>query len=298
MTPTFEHFTQRDFTIVAADGFALAATSYEPEEYKATIVIAGATGVPQQFYQRFSRFAADNGYRTVTFDYRGIGRSKVARLKGFKASFLDWARLDLAAVIDEIATGETPTFIVGHSFGGHAFGLLPNHYKISGMYVFATGAGWRGWMTRRESIRVNLLWNAILPALTFFKGYTPMSMLGMGEDLPYGVYQQWRQWCKYPHYFFDDPIVSEKMQEKFAQINVPIVAANAVDDLWALPKSRDAFMQGYINADLTLLDIPLTASLPKIGHMGYFRASAQPLWENVLSWIETTRNQSLLYNPS
>lgn len=42
-----------------------------PEEYKATIVIAGATGVPQQFYQRFSRFAADNGYRTVTFDYRG-----------------------------------------------------------------------------------------------------------------------------------------------------------------------------------------------------------------------------------
>ena len=102
MTPTFERFTKRDFTIVAADGFALSATSYEPEEYKATIVIAGATGVPQQFYQRFSRFAADNGYRTVTFDYRGIGRSKVARLKGFKASFLDWARLDLAAVIDEM----------------------------------------------------------------------------------------------------------------------------------------------------------------------------------------------------
>ena len=150
MTPTFERFTKRDFTIVAADGFALAATSYEPDEYKATIVIVGATGVPQQFYQRFSRFAADHGYRTVTFDYRGIGRSKVARLKGFKASFLDWARLDLAAVIDEIATGETPTFIVGHSFGGHAFGLLPNHHKISGMYVFATGAGWRGWMTRRE----------------------------------------------------------------------------------------------------------------------------------------------------
>ena len=83
------------------------------------------------------------------------------------------------------------------------------------------------------------------------------------------------------------------MQEKFAQIKVPIVAANAVDDLWALPKSRDAFMQGYTNADLTLLDIPLTASLPKIGHMGYFRASAQPLWENVLSWIETTMTPPL-----
>lgn len=95
-------------------------------------------------------------------------------------------------------------------------------------------------------MRVNLLWNAILPALTFFKGYTPMSMLGMGEDLPYGVYKQWRQWCKYPHYFFDDPSVSEEMQEKFAQIKVPIVAANAVDDLWALPKSRDAFMHARL----------------------------------------------------
>ena len=72
MTPTFERFTKRDFTIVAADGFALAATSYEPDEYKATIVIAGATGVPQKFYQRFSRFAADNGYRTVRLIIAGL----------------------------------------------------------------------------------------------------------------------------------------------------------------------------------------------------------------------------------
>lgn len=277
--------TEKSFTITTVDGFQLVATSYETVLPIANIIIAGATGVPQAFYRRFSRFAAERGYRTITFDYRGISQSKTQPLKGFNASFTDWATLDLSAVVDEIALPKQHTFMVGHSFGGHAFGLLPNHYKISGLYVFGTGAGWRGWMPRQESIKVNAMWNVILPTLTKWKGYTPMSMLGMGEDLPYGVYTQWRHWCKYPHYFFDDPKVSAQMKAKFAEVKAPIVAANALDDLWAMPKSRDAFIQGYRNADVTCLDIPLTPSLPKIGHMGYFRSEAQILWGDVLNWI-------------
>ena len=277
--------TEKYFKITTTDCFQLAAISYETANPIANIIIASATGVPQTFYRKFARFMAEKGYRTITFDYRGIGQSRTQPLKGFNASFTDWATLDLAAVVDEITQPEKQTFMVGHSFGGHAFGLLPNHHKVSGLYVFATGAGWRGWMPWSESMRVNAMWNVVLPALTHLKGYTPMSMLGMGEDLPYGVYRQWRQWCKFPHYFFDDPKVSMQMKEKFAEVTAPIVAANALDDLWALPKARNAFMQGYRNADVKLVDIPLTTTLPKIGHMGYFRAEAQPLWENVLHWI-------------
>jgi predicted alpha/beta hydrolase len=99
--------------------------------------------------------------------------------------------------------------MVGHSFGGHAFGLIPNHYKIQKFYTFATGAGWSGWMPKTEALRVQVMWNMVLPTLTKLKGYTPMSMLGMGEDLPYGVYAQWKHWCKNQHYFFDDPTVPE-----------------------------------------------------------------------------------------
>ncbi len=56
-----------------------------------------------------------------------------------------------------------------------------------------------------ESLKVRLLWNIVFPVLTRWKGYAPFDMLGMGEDLPLGVYNQWRRWCKFPHYFFDDP---------------------------------------------------------------------------------------------
>ncbi len=275
------------FNITTTDGLQLVATRYAAAHPIANIIIAGATGVPQTFYRKFSRFMAAQGYNSITFDYRGIGQSKTQSLKGFKASFIDWATLDLAAVVDHIATPDQHTFMVGHSFGGHAFGLLPNHQKISGLYVFATGAGWHGWMPWQEAIRVKTMWNVVLPALTRWKGYTPMSMLGMGEDLPYGVYAQWRHWCKYPHYFFDDPQVSEQMKAKFAEITTPIVAANALDDLWAMPASRNAFIQGYCNADITRLDIATTASLVQIGHMGYFRADAQVLWQDVLTWMNT-----------
>ena len=44
-------------------------------------------------------------------------------------------------------------------------------------------------------------------------------------------------------------------------------------------------MQGYKNAPVICKDISLTSSMPKIGHMGYFRAHAVPLWDEVLDWF-------------
>ena len=286
ISPVSNTVNEKTFSITATDGFSLAATRYEAIQPIASIIVAGATGVPQAFYRRFAVFAAQQGYSTITFDYRGIGKSKPFSLKEFDASFIDWATLDLAAVVDAVTASSTiPTFIVGHSFGGHAFGLISNHHKIDGLYVFGTGAGWHGWMPWQEAIRVKAMWNVVLPALTRWKSFTPMSMLGMGEDLPYSVYQQWKHWCQFPHYFFDDPEATHLTAE-FAKVRTPIVAANAVDDLWAMPRSRDAFIKGYRHAAVTTVDIPLTATLPAIGHMGYFRANAVPLWQAVLAWFD------------
>lgn len=281
---TSNEINEQLFTITASDGYSLSATRFNAPQPIANIIVAGATGVPQAFYRKFAKFAAQRGYTTTTFDYRGIGQSKPDCMKNFDASFLDWATLDLAAVVDAVSNHQSPLFMVGHSFGGHAFGLLPNHHKIARFYTFATGAGWHGYMPALEAMRVKMMWEIILPALTKLKGYTPMSMLGMGENLPYGVYAQWKYWCRFPHYFFDDPAM-EDLTAQFAEVRTPIVAANAVDDLWATPQSRDAFMQGYRNAPLTCLDITLSTALPKIGHMGYFRADAEPLWEPALNWF-------------
>jgi predicted alpha/beta hydrolase len=273
-----------DFIVTAKDGYPLAAIKYSAKKPKANIILAGATGVPQAFYRRFSEYVVTQGYNVITFDYRGIGRSKPTDFKNFDSNFLEWATLDLAAVVDIVAD-DLPLFMVGHSFGGHAFGLLPNHHKVKCIYIFGTGAGWHGYMPKTEAVKIKVLWELVLPILAQWKGYIPMSLIGMGEDLPYGVYQQWKRWCKFPHYFFDDPQVPE-IAEQFTKVTTPIIAANALDDLWAMPKSRNAFMQGYKNADVQLIDIPLTKSLPKIGHMGYFRSDSKMLWDNVVTAFE------------
>lgn len=283
-------------TLTASDGYALSAQRYPAQgQPRGRLVVAGATGVAQRFYRRFAQYAAAQGYTTLTLDYRGIGQSRPASLRGFRMNYLDWARLDLAAAVDAALRPEptrtaddgTPLFMVGHSYGGHAFGLLPQHHRVAGFYTFATGAGWHGWMPPLERVRVLALWRVLGPLLTRWKGYLPWSLLGMGEDLPLDVYRQWRDWCRHPRYFFDVPALAGEMSERFASVRTPILAANALDDLWAPPASRDAFMAGYSQAAWQALDIdPQASGLGPIGHMGYFRPAAQPLWRAVLDWFE------------
>ncbi|EPM5597570.1 alpha/beta hydrolase family protein [Citrobacter braakii] len=271
--------------ITTADGYILTGCRYSAHGLlKGRLVVAGATAVPQGFYKRFAHFASTRGFETLTFDYRGIGLSRPGSLKGFRMDMLDWARQDLAAAIDAMADDSVPLFVVGHSFGGHAFGLLRNHQRVAGFYVFGTGAGWHGYMPPGERIRVQVMWKLVLPVLTWWKGYCPWKMLGMGEDIPADVYRQWRHWCQFPRYFFDDPDM-KGIEDSYAAVRTPVVAANALDDLWATPASRDAFIQGYCNAPLTRRDLDPLQVGGRIGHMGYFRQSAEPYWEEVLTWF-------------
>lgn len=271
--------------LVAADGYILGAYRYPAHGVlQGRIVVAGATAVPQGFYQRFAWFASAQGFDVLTFDYRGIGQSRPPSLKGFRMDLLDWARLDLAAAIDAMADASVPLYAVGHSYGGHAFGLLPNHRKVAGFHVFGTGAGWHGYMPWGERLRVQTMWTLVLPVLTWWKGYCPWKMLGMGEDLPVDAYRQWRHWCQFPRYFFDDPAM-QGIEREYAAVQTPIMAANALDDLWALPQSRDAFIQAYRNAPLQRKDLDPGQVGGMIGHMGYFRASAEPYWKAMLEWF-------------
>lgn len=277
---------------LTAMGYVLCAHRFPATApLKGRLIVAGATAVPQGFYKRFAQFASAHGYETLTFDYRGIGQSRPAALKGFRMDLLDWARQDLAAAVEAMAVDATPLFIVGHSFGGHAFGLLPNHDKVAGFYVFGTGAGWHGHMPLAERLRVLTMWKLVLPLMTWWKGYCPWKMLGMGEDLPIDVYRQWRHWCRFPRYFFDDPAM-RGIERSYAQVLTPIVAANALDDLWATPASRDAFVQGYQNAPLTRKNLNPAEIGGKIGHMGYFRQSAEPHWRDALDWFASLNRAS------
>ena len=271
-------------TLIAADGYSLAATHY-PADNDQFIVMASATGVPRGFYRRFAEFAQARGVDVVTVDYRGIGDSKPTTLKGFDMQYADWSTLDLAAAVNYAAL-RGKVWLVGHSLGGHAIGQLPNPNVLQAAYVCGAGAGWHGWMPRPERYRVWLMWHVLGPIGTRIYGYHPMSKLGAGEDLPMGVYRDWKRWCALPHYFFDDP-KAKAITDKFADVRIPIGAAVSTDDLWAPPASRDAFFKGYANAAVHAIDLlPAGLGVEQIGHMGYFRPQAGAvLWPQMLTWL-------------
>jgi predicted alpha/beta hydrolase len=275
--------------LLTEDQYPIHTTRFEPSTpSRAEILVGGATAVPQFFYQRFAKHANAAGFAVTTLDYRGIGKSAPKSLKGFKMNYLDWARQDLVATLDHVhhehADGK-PIYMLGHSYGGHAFGLMKNHHLIERFYTFASGAGWSGYMPFAERLKVELLWKVFGPIVIPFTGYMPGAFIG-GEDLPIDVYRQWRKWCGYPNYFFDDPSVQGDLKN-FANVTTPIVAANSDDDLWAPPASRDAFFKGYTNAPKTLHTIEgKKFGANGIGHMGYFRKGSESLWDDALTWYE------------
>ena len=276
--------TQLPITLNAADGYALAATHFTApgEQF---IVVAGATAVPRGFYQRFALYAQSRGINVITTDYRGIGDSKVGSLKGFEMEYADWSRLDLAAAV-QFAKAHGKVWLVGHSLGGHAIGQLPEPNVLEAAYVCGAGAGWHGWMPRPERYWAWAMWNLLGPITTRIWGYHPMSKFGMGEDLPMGVYRDWKRWCAFPHYFFDDPLALS-ITEKFASVHIPIAAAVSTDDLWAMPASRDAFFKGYTGSQVERIDLLPADFGGQIGHMGYFRqAVGSHLWPQMLGWLQ------------
>lgn len=281
--PQKQHFSVATQSFTASDGYPLIGILYTPEHgIKANIVLCSATGVPQAFYRRFAEYATQFGYQVLTFDYRGVAQSAPKQLKGFKMSYLDWGTLDLAAAIDFLAQDPIPLFMVGHSYGGQALGLAPNHAKVTAMYCFGTGAGWHGYMPFKEKMKVQVIWNIIFPPMVTVTGYLPWSKLNMGADLPIGVYQQWRKWCKNPTYFFADP-EQHALIAQYAQVKTPIYAVSALDDDWALPNSRHAFMQHYRQAPMQFINISASDyGLKEIGHMGYFRKGAEKIWDEIL----------------
>jgi predicted alpha/beta hydrolase len=278
--------TPQTLALTAQDGYAIAASHFAAPGDQ-FIVVASATAVPRWFYAKFAEYAQSLGINVITTDYRGIGDSKYGSLKGFDMDYADWSRYDLAAAV-AYAAQRGRVWLVGHSLGGHAIGQLPQPNLLQAAYVCGVGSGWHGWMPRPERYRAWAMWNLLGPITTRMYGYHPMSKFGMGEDIPMGVYRDWKRWCANPHYFFDDTAPKARaITAKFADVRIPIAAVVSTDDLWAPPVSRDAFFKGYSNASVEPIDLtPQGLGVQQIGHMGYYRSQVGvQLWPQMLAWL-------------
>ncbi len=77
------------------------------------------------------------------------------------------------------------------------------------------------------------------------------------------------------------------MQALYDRVTAPIIGVNSLDDKWIPPPARDAFIKHYRNSRWIGVDLdPRHVGIGPIGHMGYFRRPAEPLWSQALEWLD------------
>lgn len=273
-----------DTTILAQDGYPLAATLYMPEnEPKGVVTINAAMATPRRFYRHYANFFAGQGYTAITYDYRGISGSRSGSLRGFTVGIRDWID-DIDAVLTYAAeTYQAPKlFHIGHSFGGQVAGLLPHSDRISAMMTFSSQSGYWRLQGGREPMKVALFMYVGFPLLCALFGYMPWSKLGAAEDLPKGVALDWARWCRHPRYLRGDDGLP---LERYEQFTPPVLAYSFDDDDWGTARSVDDMMTSYPNLTRRHV-VPAEVGLESIGHFGYFRPALAGLWGDGLAWLE------------
>lgn len=279
-------------TIAATDGYPLAATVFAPDGTpkatpKATIVLNPATGVPQRFYGKFASFLANEGFRVVTYDYRGIGASAPKRLRGFKAQTRDWGEKDMAAVIDDAAkdTAGGRVLVVAHSIGGQLLALLPNLDKVAAVMGIGAQAGYVGNWPPRMRRRFSFMVRVGIPVLSPLLGVFPSRLFGIGETLPKGVALQWAEWCRSPNYLLDmRPGPGRTYADAFEGA---IRGYTIADDPFGPQKPVRIWLDWFAQADTELATIePAAYGETEIGHFRPFRlGDASPLWREMADWL-------------
>ena len=274
------------FELAARDGLPLGATLFRPRAPNGrALALLAATGVRQEFYAKFADYLSQRGFTVLTFDYRGTGRSRPARLRGFAARMRDWALLDAAAAFDHLerVVPDARLMAVGHSFGGQSLGLLPGAARLSAALMVGSQSGyWRNWPPLGRAWMWPVV-HLILPVLPRLLGYFPSARLGFGEDLPAGVAIEWARWCRNPQYL----VGALGVQQAYARFAAPIRAYSIADDGFAPANAVESLLALYPAAPTELRRVtPRELGAEAIGHFGFFRERVrESLWREAADWL-------------
>ncbi len=277
--------------IPATDGYQLSAKIYNPSDAtkkNKVLIINSATAVDKKLYHHYATFMANNGYIVVTYDYRGIAASRPKKLKGFEASFTDWGKKDFTGVLTFVKN-EFPHYKVvtlGHSIGGTIIGMTEKNKEISGIInIGAQTAYYKDW-AKDQKTKIYLLWHVFFPLVTKLYGYFPGKKLGMLEDIPKGVIDQWHNRRKLTD--MKTQMENKGIQFFYSQYNAKLLTLGVEDDPIGTEKAIQRIHDLFLTTDKEIEIIKL-ASVPtkKIGHFGFFsRQFKETLWHQTSNWFD------------
>lgn len=279
----------REISVPAADGFPLAATLFRPSaatDRGAAVLIAPATGVKRDYYGRFARHLAANGFSVLTIDYRGIGGSAVDGSRRAGLRMQHWGERDMAGAIDWIGASLAPRrmLLVGHSVAGQVLPMAPNGTRFdAALFVASQVGGWVLW-DGLQRVWVLAAGHVLIPAATMLFGRLPGWLLG-GEDLPKGIAYQWARWIRHPDYLLGE---LPETRAEFSRIRMPIRFYSFADDHRFGPRRAvEKLIVWYDGAKSEHRHVdPRDVGAHAIGHFGFFRDRfADTLWRDAVDWL-------------
>lgn len=165
---------------------------------RAALVLHGATGAPARYYRGFAEWAAaERDMAVLTYDYRDFGASLRRPMRGAKATLADWGRHDQNAALATLARmyPDTPLWVLGHSVGGLWLGWHEAMGRVSRAITVGSGLTHVTDHPLRYRWKARVFWSPPVRLAAKVAGYLPGQLVGLGADLPRGVYEDWRRWC-------------------------------------------------------------------------------------------------------
>lgn len=289
-------------TVQAADGFGIGAFAWRHLDAERrtppAVIINPATSVRCHYYFRFAAFLFREGFDVICYDYRGIGESRPATLRGFRAGWIDWGHLDFEAILQHAARAHPgqPVHVVGHSIGGFLIGLAGSSHRIA--RAFTVGAQFAYWRDYAPALRRRLVakWHVAMPLLTLLCGYFPGRRLGWLEDTPKGVVRDWALSRRRLEDTWHGRAAARALDrralvQRFAAVTAPMLAVGLTDDEFGtVPAIERALAYFTQSPRLHLRISPQAIGAPAIGHFGFFHSRFEPtLWPLALAWLRSGR---------
>jgi len=285
--------------ITTRDNRSLIATLYRPPQNNgAVILIAPAMGVKQTYYRHYASFLAEQGFVTLTFDYRGIGQSLKDNLWSDKAGLLDWGAEDMQAMLSWLLR-QYPNhdlFVIGHSIGAKILGLTRSGHRVKGLLgISSANVYWRLWPLYMQPY-LFIFWYILLPLSTYAMGYFPSNIFGLGEKLPSGVGKDWSRMARSRYSVLT--MYGETKDNHYAAFEGNFTLITFSDDS-LIPNSAaaDELLDYYPNAKNKhhLRINPATVGQDKIGHLGFFRSKMRDaLWQESVDYLLKPQSQNLV----
>ncbi|WP_374434672.1 alpha/beta fold hydrolase [Tabrizicola sp.] len=271
---------------IRSDGAVLRGRLVRPRGTpRAALVLHGATGAPARFYRGFADWAArERDLAVLTYDYRDFGASLRRPMRGSKATLADWGRLDQAAALAALARTcpGTELWVLGHSVGGLWMGWHAGMERVTRAITIGAGLTHVTDHPWRYQWKARVFWSPPVRALAAAAGYLPGKLVGLGADLPRGVYEDWRRWCTTRGWHLSDVGRTLSLPEAGRFRGRLRMIAVADDDLVppaAVWRARALFPEAMKEQKVLR---PADFGLASIGHIPPFTRRNAVLWPAIL----------------